>query len=109
VLIGSFCHLTNKQSQLKRMQSMLAPGGTIVIEDTFFTTREAHVEHHGVAATKFVQEKIFGFAEIPSLSALVDQVANAGLKVAYMLEHSNSYKQTIGCWIRKLKLLDANK
>lgn len=107
VLIGSFCHLSDKKEQLARMHSMLAPGGAIVIEDTFFTTSECHAKHHAVAATKYVQEKIFGFAEIPSLSLLVDQVACAGLKVSSMFEHSSSYKRTIDCWIGKLKLMNS--
>jgi cyclopropane-fatty-acyl-phospholipid synthase len=109
VLIGSFCHLSDKQAQLMRMHKMLAPGGAIVIEDTFFTTSESHAKHQAVAATKFVQEKIFGFAEISSLSVHMDQVAKADLKVASMFEHSTSYKQTIDCWIRKLRLLDSDQ
>lgn len=63
-------------------------------------------EHRAHEATRYVQEEIFGFAEILSLSEQIEQIANAGLKVSYMLEHSNSYKNTIGCWLRKLREMD---
>lgn len=106
VLIGSFCHLQNKQSQLYKMRELLAEGGSIVIEDTFFVTKDCYSEHRAHEATRYVQEEIFGFAEILSLSEQIEQIANAGLKVSYMLEHSNSYKNTIGCWLRKLREMD---
>lgn len=106
VLIGSFCHLQNKQYQLNRMKDLLADGGSIVIEDTFFVTKDSYTVHHTHEATRFVQEKVFGFAEILSLSEQIEQIASAGLKIAYMLEHSNSYKHTIGCWLRKLRQID---
>jgi cyclopropane-fatty-acyl-phospholipid synthase len=109
VLIGSFCHLQNKQSQLQRMGEMLAPNGCIVIEDTFFVSKDTYQSHSDVEATRFVQEKIFGFAEILSLSEQIEQIASADLKVTYMLEHSNSYKHTIGRWIRNLKQIDARE
>jgi Cyclopropane fatty acid synthase and related methyltransferases len=107
VLIGSFCHLQNKQLQLRRMKELLHRDGAIVIEDTFFVSKDTHVSHQDHEATRFVQEKIFGFAEILSLSEQIEQITNAGLKIAYMLEHSNSYKHTIGCWIRNLRQIDA--
>lgn len=109
VLIGSFCHLQDKQQQLRRMGNMLASNGCIVIEDTFFVSRDTHQSHGDLDATRFVQEKIFGFAEILSLSEQIEQITNAGLKVSYMLEHSNSYKYTIGRWIRNLKQIDARE
>lgn len=106
VLIGSFCHLQNKQLQLGRMRDLLVEGGSIIIEDTFFVSKETHASHQNHEATRFVQEKIFGFAEILSLSEQIEQITGAGLKVAYMLEHSNSYKHTIECWIRNLRQID---
>lgn len=109
VLIGSFCHLQDKQKQLERMGKMLAPNGSIVIEDTFFVSKDTYDSHSEVEATRFVQEKIFGFAQILSLSEQIEQISNAGLKVTYMLEHSNSYKHTIGRWIHNLKQIDARE
>lgn len=109
VLIGSFCHLQNKQRQLERMRDLLAPEGCIVIEDTFFVSRDTHQSHGDLEATRFVQEKIFGFAEILSLSEQIEQISNANLKITYMLEHSNSYKYTIGRWIQNLKQVDAQE
>ena len=88
------------------MKDLLREGGSIVIEDTFFVTKESYNEHHTHEATRFVQEKIFGFAEILSLSEQVEQIASVGLKITYMLEHSNSYKHTIECWLRKLRQVD---
>ncbi len=109
VLIGSFCHLQNKELQLRRMSDMLAPGGSIVIEDTFFVSKKTYESHSDLEATRFVQEKIFGFAEILSLSDQIEQISRAGLKVTSMLEHSNSYKYTIDQWIRNLKQIDAQE
>lgn len=109
VLIGSFCHLQDKQRQLQRMGEMLAPGGCIVIEDTFFVSKATYESHNDVEATRFVQEKIFGFAEILSLPDQIEQISQAGLKVTSMLEHSNSYKHTIGCWISNLKKIDTHE
>jgi cyclopropane-fatty-acyl-phospholipid synthase len=106
VLIGSFCHLSNKAMQLKRMQSMLSENGSIVIEDTFFTSKATYQTHAEQDATRFVQEKIFGFAEILCFSDQVEQICNAGLKITSLFEHSDSYKWTIGHWIRNLKRLD---
>jgi cyclopropane-fatty-acyl-phospholipid synthase len=106
VLIGSFCHLQGKQRQLNRMKNLLAEGGSIVIEDTFFATQGSYTAHRSREATRFVQEKVFGFAEILSLSEQIEQIASAGLKISYLVEHSNSYKHTIGCWLRKLRQID---
>lgn len=106
VLIGSFCHLTDKADQLKRMHSMLSPNGCVVIEDTFFTSKETYQSHAEKEATRFVQEKIFGFAEILCFSDQVEQIFNAKLKITSMFEHSDSYKYTIGQWIKNLKKMD---
>lgn len=107
VLIGSFCHLRDKQAQLTRMASLLKEEGCIVIEDTFFIDKDLHASHADNEATRYVQEKIFGFAEILSLSEQTEQIAKAGLKISYMLEHSDSYRCTIKSWIRNLKKLKA--
>jgi cyclopropane-fatty-acyl-phospholipid synthase len=106
VLIGSFCHLQDKQEQLLRMARLLANDGVIVIEDTFFVSNQKYLAQAEVDATRFVQEKIFGFAEILSLSAQLEQISCAGLKVASTLEHTNSYKYTIGHWIKNLRQMD---
>jgi cyclopropane-fatty-acyl-phospholipid synthase len=108
ILIGSFCHLQNKQEQLIKMNQLLSHNGVIIIEDTFFVTEEAYQKHKHAEETKFVQEKIFGYAEILSLSTQLDQISKAGLKVSYMLEHSDSYKLTISEWIKKLEAMEAS-
>lgn len=106
ILIGSFCHLEAKAHQLKRMRNMLTPNGCIVIEDTFFTSRETYQSHTEQEATRFVQEKIFGFAEILCFSEQVEQISNARLKITSLFEHSESYRCTISQWIKKLKQMD---
>jgi cyclopropane-fatty-acyl-phospholipid synthase len=109
VLIGSFCHLEDKGEQLQRMRNLLKPKGSIIIEDTFFVSKNTFDQHADLEATRFVQKSIFGFAEILSLSEQFDQIAQVGLKVASMLEHSDSYKQTIKCWIKNLKGLNVHE
>lgn len=106
VLIGSFCHLQNKRQQLQRMAELLARDGVIVIEDTFFVSNQKYLTQAEVDATRFVQEEVFGFAEILSLPEQMEQISSAGLKVASMLEHTNSYKYTINHWIKKLRQID---
>ena len=91
------------------MKDLLIDGGSIVIEDTFFSSKDIYTSHHDHDATRYVQEKIFGFAEILSLSEQIEQIASAGLKITYMLEHSSSYKHTIGCWIRNLRQIDVQR
>lgn len=106
ILVGSFCHLKNKSQQLKKMHSMLACDGRIVIEDTFFTSQAAYDCHRNNEATRFLQNDVFGFAEILPLSSQVEQFASAGLKIKNSIEHSSSYRNTIASWLRKLKTLD---
>ncbi len=109
VLIGSFCHLKDKKRQLDKMKSMLAVGGRIVIEDTFFSSNAAYDAHKNNGATRFLQNDIFGFAEVLALSAQLEQIAEVGLKVVQMLEHSNSYRYTINSWLKTLKSLDTQQ
>ncbi len=109
VLIGSYCHLSQKSEQLARMRKMLTPNGCILIEDTFFISNAEYIKHAEKPATRFVQEGVFGFAEILSLEEQLKQAQQVGLKVSAMLEHSSSYKATINCWIKKLRQLDPKR
>lgn len=109
VLIGSFCHLKDKSTQLAKMKSMLAEHGQIVIEDTFFMTRDVCRQHVDNDATRFLQKEIFGFAEILALSDQIEQIAEVGLRLCYLYEHSSSYRQTIERWIKKLKKMEVEK
>lgn len=106
VLIGSFCHLSDKLSQLKKMNQLLVEHGRIIIEDTFFISRSDYENHAQRKATRFVQESVFGFAEILSLDEQLNQIEEAGFRVTAMLEHSSSYKYTIDRWIKNLKKMD---
>ncbi len=106
-LVGSFCHLSEKTTQLKKLRSLLAQGGVILLEDTFFLSEALYQKHKNHQATQFVQQSIFGFAEIHSLPRHFDEAREAGLKVTELLEHSDSYKRTIAEWMQRLEQLDA--
>jgi len=106
-LIGSFCHLRDKRQQLGRVRDLLAPGGRVVVEDTFFLSEPLYQKHKDHALTRFVQRDIFGFAEVPSLAAYCDMCRETGLKITRMLEHTDSYAHTIGTWMGRLAQLDA--
>lgn len=108
-LIGSYCHLRDKDQQLNRLASMLKPNGRIIIEDTCFLNEAIYQKHKDHPATKFVQQKIFGYAEIPSLSWQMDAISHAGLKVVSLLDHSDSYAKTIGYWLEKLDKMDRSR
>lgn len=105
VLIGSFCHLKEKAEVLKKLRGLLKANGRIVIEDSFFLSRVMYDKHANHPATQFVQQDIFGFAEIPPLSSMIDMIAAADLRLMTTLEHSDSYRQTIAEWQKKIQML----
>jgi cyclopropane-fatty-acyl-phospholipid synthase len=101
--VGSFCHMPQKAEQLQRLCSLINPGGKIVIEDTFFLSEDLSKRHKNRIETKFVQDDIFGFAEILSLSTFLEMLPSHGFQVRTLLEHSSSYARSIDCWLAKLK------
>ncbi len=103
--IGSFCHMKDKATQLKKLYSLLAPNGRIIIEDTFFISEYLYQKHAKRAETKFVQDEVFGFAEILSLPNFLEVSSSVGLQVQTLLEHSKSYSRTIDLWLEKLNLM----
>jgi cyclopropane-fatty-acyl-phospholipid synthase len=100
-LIGSFCHLENKPEKLRLFSNRLAPGGRLVIEETFFISEELR-EHFGRRGLSQAQDKIYGWAEALSLSRFISDCANAGLTVEEALNITESYKKTGQSWVRKL-------
>lgn len=101
-LVGSFCHLKNKLDALHKMKKLLKPNGRIIIEDSFFLSQALYEKHANHPATKFVQQDVFGFAEIPSLAAMLDTISATQLRLESTLEHSDSYRKTIAEWQRRL-------
>lgn len=100
--IGSFCHMQNKETQLDKLNTILSNGGRVIIEDTFFISEKLYQKHHARNETKYVQQEVFGFAEILSLSNFLEIAANKGFQVQSILEHSNSYARTVDLWLEKL-------
>lgn len=100
--IGSFCHMQNKASQLEKLNQILANGGRVIIEDTFFISEKLYQKHHSRNETKYVQQEVFGFAEILSLSNFLEIASNKGFQVQSILEHSSSYSRTVDLWLEKL-------
>ena len=105
VMIGSFCHLKDKISSLQKAAKMLKPNGRIIIEDTFFLSSDLYRKHCNHLQTKFVQQEIFGFAEVPALSSFLDDLIQADLRLSETLEHGDSYRRTIADWQRRLRSL----
>ena len=105
-LIGSFCHLRDKETQVAKLRSLLAPGGIIVIEDTYFLSDEVFAKHMARAETRFVQQQVFGFAEIVGLPAFLELAVRQNLSLASLLEHSDSYRRTIVEWQKRLAARD---
>jgi cyclopropane-fatty-acyl-phospholipid synthase len=101
--IGSFCHMKNKPEQLKKLNNLLAKNGRVIIEDTFFISEQIYQQHAKRAETKFVQDEVFGFAEILSLPHFLETSVARGFQVQSLLEHSQSYSRTIQLWLEKLK------
>lgn len=101
-LIGSFCHLSAKQEQLSRLRQLLNPGGRLVIEDSFFLSERLFRAHAQDPRTQYLQRDVFGYAEIPSLSAFTDMVRTAGMRVASLLDTTDDYDQTITVWLDRL-------
>ena len=103
ILIGSFCHLRDKPEMLKKIRKFLKPTGRVVVEDTFFLSPILYERHANHPATKFVQQEVFGFAEIPPLSAMIDMAPAADLRFDSTLEHSDSYRRTIAEWQKRIR------
>ena len=74
-----------------------------MFEDTYFITDAAYEAHRRRPETQFVQQDVFGFAEILSLPKFLNVAATAGLSLADVFEHSSHYRRTIDEWILRFR------
>ena len=105
-LNDSFCHLGDRPGVLRRLCQALRPGGRIVLQDTFFLTEQLFQSHCRARTTRFVQDDIFGFAEIPSYEVFAREVAQAGLRIERQEDISPHYLRTVAARIAGLQRLD---
>jgi cyclopropane-fatty-acyl-phospholipid synthase len=105
----SYCHLKNKGAMLGKLAAALAPGGRIVLQDTFFASELTEEQHRAARTTKFIQDDVFGFAEILAVPSLLRDAASAGLRVASLEDVSEHYTQTVAAWLARLGGLDAER
>ena len=105
-LVGSLCHFKDKAATLASLVKLLAPGGKISMEDTFFLSEPLFQAHHARAETRFVQQDVFGFAHITSLSPHLDIVRAAGLRVRHAWDNTEHYARVIELWMEQLESLD---
>lgn len=107
--IGSFCHMNQKDLQLEKLYHLLKPGGRIIIEDTFFITKDLFNKHAFRSETSFVQKEVFGFAEILALPEFLEMVPQKGFQMVSLLEHSTSYARTIEYWLEKINKVQSHE
>ena len=108
-LVGTFCHLTSKPQMLKKMKKYLSPNGKIIIEDSFFLSEKLFQNNRNDPRTAYLQKKVFGYAEIPSLAAFTDMIRESELILSVAVDYTDSYKKTIDTWIKRLaENLDSN-
>lgn len=108
-MIGSLCHLADKQASLNEVASLLAEGGRVVLEDTWFLSEALYQQHRSRPETKFVQNTVFGFAHVTSLAFHYDAVRNAGMWVRSSLDNSFDYLRTTDAWCDRLETFDAER
>jgi cyclopropane-fatty-acyl-phospholipid synthase len=108
-MIGALCHMHDKERVLRRLEGLLRDGGRVLIEDTFFLSEGLYQTHRLREETRFVQDEVFGFAHVYSLSRHLDAVRDARLRVMTTLDHSDSYARTIEIWIDRLGALDPER
>jgi len=103
LMIGAICHMRDKLAVKKRANELLAPGGRLVIEDTFFLSEDLYQAHARRDETRFVQDDVFGFAHVHSLAHHFDDLRRAGFRVMSALNNSDHYAHTIEIWTARLK------
>jgi len=108
-LLGSFCHMKDKPLLLNRLASLLTDDGSLVMEDSWFCTTRLYAMHAQRPETTFVQQDIFGFAHITSLTEFFAQADEAELHPTQMLDTTLDYAKTIGAWMQNLQRLDCSQ
>lgn len=105
-LSGTFCHIQRKPQQLARMCELLSANGRLVIEDTFFQSREVKEALRDNAARDSVQNAMFGWAELMPLSAALDIAETSGFRLNTGRDVTCHFAQTGKEWIRRLARAD---
>lgn len=108
-LIGAMCHQRDKQAVLNRLAELLAPGGRIVLEDTFFLSEALYQAHAARQETRYVQDTVFGYAHVLSLARHVDELRVAGLQLVSAETNSDHYARTIEIWTDRLRAMSAER
>lgn len=106
-LIGALCHQKDKLAVTKRVAELLAEGGRAVIEDTFFLSEALYQAHAARQETKYVQDKVFGYAHVHSLARHHDDLRASGLRLRSAEDNTDHYARTIEIWTDRLKTMDA--
>ncbi|WP_168191908.1 SAM-dependent methyltransferase [Chromobacterium phragmitis] len=101
-LSGTFCHLQDKFLQLERIFNLLAEGGRLIIEDSFFRSRQAMEVLRECSARGEVQTAMFGWAELMPLSSLLDISESIGFHLVSCRDFTDDYERTGKEWIRRL-------
>lgn len=106
---GSYCHMTDKIAAFRKAKSLLSKEGAIVIQDTFFVSQAQYDSHKANEKTKYVQETIFGYADIVPLSQTAREAEELGLRVDFVRDYCDHYLKTLGEWIKRLGSLDPER
>jgi cyclopropane-fatty-acyl-phospholipid synthase len=101
----SLCHVEAVPRALAKALTLLAPGGRVVLQDTFFVSRDAYLAHRAARKTAYVQRTIFGHAHIPALADFLAAAALAGLRPLLLDDVSAHYRRTIAAWMARLDAL----
>jgi cyclopropane-fatty-acyl-phospholipid synthase len=102
----SFCHLADKRASLAKITRALAATGRVIVQDTFFANEDHFARARDARTTRFIQEEVFGFAEIVPVDALIRDAAANGLHVTLLEDVSDHYKRTVAAWLRRLEVVD---
>jgi cyclopropane-fatty-acyl-phospholipid synthase len=103
----SLCHVRDRVAVLERARRALIDGGRIVVQNNYFLSAELWERHRAAPATRYVQDEIFGFAEITDLERFVQEAAAAGLRLVELEDISRHYLRTVLAWLERLQTLDA--
>ena len=76
-----------------RIEDLLKEGQEIVVQ----VTKEP-ISTKGARTTRYIQEEIFGFAEIVSMASFARMASEAGLRLLHAEDVSDHYQRTVAAW-----------